>query len=148
MTVLTESLLVIDDGRKFDSDCVNALSSLGYRNIAHSSFEDVKRLALSSRFDALVMFWKNDLLAQAVAGIVRSVMKQCGCDGALMISSFCTSTNVELFRAAGICAWVTVPFTRRDLDARLRYALEGERRSRRVPVPVDRRRRAPMPAFA
>ncbi len=149
MPVLTESLLVIDNSRKFDSICVNALSSLGYRSIVHATFEDgIKVLSPYARFDAVVAYWNNELPAIAVSAVIRAARDHCSCDAVLMISSFCTSENVKLFRSAGVCAWVTVPFTRRDLDARLRYALEGERRHRQIPILVERRWRQPMPTAA
>ncbi|MBI1778275.1 MAG: hypothetical protein HYR63_23300 [Proteobacteria bacterium] len=149
MPFFTESVLVIDNSRKFDSLCVNALSSLGYRDISHATFEDgIRTLSSFARFDAVVGHWDNDLPASAVSTVIRSAMSLAGCEGALVISPFCTSENIRLFRRAGVCAWVSVPFTQRDLDARLRYALEGERRRQHVAVPIERRQREPMPAFA
>jgi DNA-binding response OmpR family regulator len=149
MTVYTEALLVIDNDRKFDSIPVNALTSLGYRNIAHASFEDGVRAFVSlSRADAVVFYWNNNWSADAVALAVRHALEHMTSATAVMISSFCTRANVDIFRKAGVSAWVTVPFTRRDLDARLRYALEGERRQAHIPVLAERRRREPMPAFA
>ena len=149
MAVLTESLLVIDDGRKFGSLCVNALSSLGYRNLIHTTFEDgIKARAGFPRLDAAVVHWNNELTAEVVGAIIRSAIDRCGCAGVLMVSSFCTAETVQQLRSAGVSAWVRVPFTRRDFAARLRYTIEGERRHGDLPVPVERRRGVPMPAFA
>jgi hypothetical protein len=149
MPVYTETLLVIDSGRKSESIPVKALAGLGYRNIAHANFDDlIKAYSAFPRLDALIVYWRNELPADAVSLSVRAVMSGCECEAAVMISPFCTKTNIEAFRAAGISAWVTVPFTRRDLDARLRYALEGERRRLHMPVLVERRRQSPIPAFA
>jgi hypothetical protein len=149
MPVYTESLLVIDNGRKLDSIPVNALTSLGYRNIAHASFEaGIRAIVSYSRADAVVVYWSNEWSANAVAETIRQALTHLRCESALMVSPFCTRANVETFREAGVTAWVTVPFTRRDLDARLRYALEGERRQFQIQVLAERRRRAPMPAFA
>jgi hypothetical protein len=149
MPIFTESLLVIDNGRKLDSIPVNALSSLGYRNITHVGFDEgLRAIVTLARLDAVVVYWSNELSAGEVAQLIGAAKTHCSCEAALMISAFCTEANIQTFRKAGISAWVTVPFTRRDLGARLRYALEGERRQAHIPVPVERRRQAPMPAFA
>jgi hypothetical protein len=149
MTAPTESLLVIDNGRKFDSDCVNALVSLGYRDIVHVTFEEGSNSVSSlARFEAVVINWANTLAAKAVSMVVRAATSHGACAGGLMISPYCTSDNVKLFRSVGVCAWLRVPYTRRDLGARLRYTIEGERRQRRIPVLIERRRSLPMPAYA
>ena len=149
MPVFTESLLVIDNGPKFDSIPLNALSSLGYRSIEHAGFDHGARAFTGlPRIDAIVVYWANGLPAEFVAETIRTAMTYSACEAALMISSYCTEANVGLLRRAGVAAWVTVPFTRRDLAARLRYTLEGERRVISRPVSIERRFRAPMPAFA
>jgi hypothetical protein len=149
MDAPTESLLVIDNGRKFDSDCVNALVSLGYRDLVHVTFEEgPKAVSSLARFEAVVVNWANTLAARVVSSVVRAATDSHACSGALMISPFCTAENVSLFRSVGVCAWLRVPYTRRDLGSRLRYTIEGERRQRRIPVLVERRRSPVMPAYA